>query len=135
MASRCHCCRAHKEEMLTHLFLNSEVATVVWTCFGNILKLQYRFGSILQAIRAWMTCKGHASQFSLCKLSAASHILREIWVSWCRACFDGKEMKARQICLTIIDKVQLHLFVVIPLSKSTFAQHIALEILGIATHE
>lgn len=79
-----------------------------------------------------MPCKVRASQFDLCKLSTAAYILREIWVSRCRARFDGKEMKARQICLSIITKVQLHSFAVTPLSRSTFTQHIALEILGIA---
>lgn len=98
-------CRVHKEETLSHLFLNSEVASAVETCFGNILKLPYMLGSILQAIRAWMTCKVQASQFKLCKLSTAAYILREIWVSRCRARFDGKEMKARQVCLCIIAKV------------------------------
>lgn len=80
-----------------------------------------------------MTIKVQASsQFELCKLSTVAYIFHEIWVSWCRVRFDGKDMKARPICLNIISKVQLHSFAVTPLSKSTSAQHLALDILGIA---
>lgn len=132
MASRCHCCKDFKEETLNNLFLQSEVATAVWTCSGNIFKIPYMFGSIPQAIQAWTNIKVHASQFEFCKLSTMAYIFHEIWVSRCRARFDGMDMHARQLCLRIISKVQLHSLVVVSLSKSTPIQYHALEILGIA---
>lgn len=77
MASRCHCCQAYKEESLNHLFLHSEVARKVWTCFGNILKVPYMFGSITQATIVWMKIKDKDSQFDLCKISTCAYIFRK----------------------------------------------------------
>lgn len=102
---------------MNHLFLQSEVATVVWTCSGNIFKILYMFGSIPQATQAWSNIKVQASQFEFCKLSTMAYIFYEIWVSRCRARFDGMDMHARQLCLTIMSKVQLHSLVVVPLAS------------------
>lgn len=64
MVSRCRCCANPAVENMGHLFLHSEIARVVWLCFGTIFRLPYCFQSITQAIKTWLPLQGKLSLFS-----------------------------------------------------------------------
>lgn len=131
IASRCRRCLNPQEETLLHLFVKSEVAYEVWRCFGLIYKLPYSFNSILQAIKTWMNVPTAASQFDIARMATAAHLLHEIWVGRCRATYDDKRMRARQICIRVIRKVQTISLVHKPNRLSTKIQYNQLELVGI----
>lgn len=132
LVSSSGCCKAHQEESLTHLFIHSEVAQEIWKCFGRMLRLPYRFNSIVQAVASWMKMPTHPSQFDICRMATAAHILHEIWVDRCRATYDDKPMNARQVCLQIIRKVHLISVVHSPQRPATKLQYHHMEIMGIS---
>lgn len=90
----------------------------MWKCFVEIFRLTFNFSSISPAVTNWMTTSSH-SQYGVCRANVAAYILREIWVSRCRATFDGTPMHARSICLKILSRVQLINLIHVPKRRST----------------
>lgn len=72
------------------------------------------------------------SQFDICRMATAACVLHELWVGRCRATYDDKPMRARQICIRIIRKVQLISLVNLPKRPSTNLQHHQLELMGVS---
>lgn len=132
LVSRCRCCVLPKLESLVHLFIQSKVATAVWKCFGEIFHLPFKFNSLLQALNIWMAPTSDHTQYGVCRASVAVQICREIWVARCAATFESKAMKARAICLRVLQRVQLINLITCPTRKYTRIQENSLEIMGIS---
>lgn len=115
------------ESKREHLFIKK----TFFYNFGEIFRLPYHFSSINQAVTIWMSV-GNQSQYGVCSRSVAAYILREIWVSRCRATFDGDPMHARSICVTIMKKVRLINLLLVPKSQSLPIQENILAIIGIS---
>lgn len=131
--SKCRCCQVAASETLVHLFIQSEVAVAVWKCFGELFNMLFRFRSILQAMAIWMAHLKAKSQYSVCRLGLVAYIFRELWVARSSATFEGKIMKAREVCLKVMYRVQLLKMVNIPKKSSSMAQGIVLNTLGISS--
>lgn len=131
LVSRCRCCSSPQTESLVHLFIHFEIALAVWKCFGEILRIPYRFSSITQALSTWMAPVTNSSQYGMCRASVAAYITLEIWVARCAATFEGTPMKARSICLTVFRRVQLLNLIHIPKQNSAPIQVSLLAIMGI----
>lgn len=54
----------------------------------------------------WMDISSSPSQFDIGRMATAAYVLHELWVTRCHATYDDKPMKARQIFIRIIRKVQ-----------------------------
>lgn len=87
--------------------MNSKVTVAVSKCFGELFTIPHRFSSILQAMAIWMAPFKSSSQYGICRLGVAAYVLREIWVSRCRATLDGTSMRARDICLKVMYRTQI----------------------------
>lgn len=114
LVSKCRCCQVAASETLVHLFIQSEVAVAVWKCFGELFNMLFRFRSILQAMAIWMAHLKAKSQYSVCRLGLVAYIFRELWVARSSATFEGKIMKAKEVCLKVMYRVQLLKMVNIP---------------------
>lgn len=132
LASLCRCCQEHHVETLVHLFLQSEIATAVWKCFGELFHLLYTFGSILQSMSIWMSTTSSSSHYGVCRLGVTAYILRKIWVSRCHANFEGTRMSARQVCLKVMFRVQLLSIGSVPKNMTSGPQSIVLSTMGIS---
>lgn len=131
MVSRCRCCTSPQEETLTHLFMHSEMAREVWRCFRQIFRMPYVFSSILQVVKTWISIASSLSQYDISRMAVVAHALHELWVGRCRATYDDNPMRARQICIRIIRKVQLMALVHLPKRPSTKLQYQQLELIGV----
>lgn len=60
------------------------------------------------------------------------YICRQIWVARCAATFDAKAMRARAICIRVVQRVQLINLVTTLAKKSTRIQENSLAIMGIS---
>lgn len=74
------------------------------------------------------------SQYGEYRFSVAAYIFRELWVARCRATIDSASMRAREICLKVIYRVQLLTLVTVPEKASTMHQGIILGTLGVTRH-
>lgn len=72
-----------------------------------------------------------SSQYGICRLGVAVYVLREIWVSRCRATLDGTSMRARDICLKVMYRTQILTLVNKPKAPS-LQQAIVLSTIGIS---
>lgn len=95
LASLCKCCTMGNEESLTHLFLHSEIARLVWKCFRDIFRLPWQFVSVAHAVENWIPKSNQLSQFDQCKAHTMAWIFREIWVARCNSVFEDVPMNAR----------------------------------------
>lgn len=118
-------------ESIAHLFLQSEVATRIWRCFGDIFRLPYQFASVAHAIAIWMPKTASQTQFDHCKAYKIAWIFRKLWVARCAATFEDIPMNARQIARRVISRVQLHSLIFTPKKTSTIIQRNILGIWGI----
>lgn len=75
-----------------------------------------------------------SSHYGVYRLGVAAYILREIWVARGRATFEGMSMRAREICLKVIYRVQILTLVNAPKKASTVQQSLVLSTLGISIH-
>lgn len=132
LVSHCRCYTNPQTEELRHLLIKSEIAVAVWRCFGEIFRLPYQFGSVMQALNIWMVPTNSTSQYAICRASVATYVLREIWVERCTATFEGKTMKARAICLRILQRVQPINMAAIPTKNTSSLQALSLAIMGIS---
>lgn len=85
LASKCRCCSEVAEESIMHLFIHSEIAKAVWTCFDSIFRVPPTPRSIAYILHTWLPKPGRWSQFDCCKGGVAATILWEIWVARCSA--------------------------------------------------
>lgn len=131
MVSRCRCCSQSQTESLQHLFVQSEIAMAVWKCFGEIFRLLTQFTSILQALNICMAPTSNNTQYGICRASVAVYIYREIWVR-CAATFEAKAMRARAICLRVLQRVQLINLATTPTKGPSKIQENSLAKMGIS---
>lgn len=66
LASQCVCCLKAREESLTHLFLESDLAVSLWTYFGAVFAVRNQPAHSLMARLSWwfFVCKG-SSHFAM----------------------------------------------------------------------
>lgn len=121
-ASRCKCCREPSEESTVHLFIASEVAREVWSCFAHILGIPSSYRSVLQALHIWMAWASSSSQHCLCRMAFSAYIFWEICVSCCSATYGDSVMSAREICWNVIHRVRMLNLVIKPTWASTAVQ-------------
>lgn len=94
LVSRCRCCLNPAKESIIYLFIQLDVATTVWKHFGNIFRVPYVFGSVIQALSIWMEGWFAWSQYGICRIGVAAHIFPVVWVARCRATYDESPMNA-----------------------------------------
>lgn len=129
--SRCRCCAECDIETITHLFIKSETAKAIWTCFGSIFRLPHNFQSLAHALYTWMPEKGNLSQFEFCRANVFAIVCWEIWVTRCATNFDGTPIRARVICQRVIGQVQMLSVSFSPRKPSSIFQSQMLGIMGI----
>ncbi|XP_012845938.1 PREDICTED: uncharacterized protein LOC105965938 [Erythranthe guttata] len=104
--SKCWCCAAPKQESLSHLFIQSDIARGVWSNYARIWQKPYVYGSMKHLVQVWMVDASINTQDGFMELGTLMFGCWEIWKSRCRAIFEDTPMNTTTITRSIFSHLR-----------------------------
>ncbi|XP_012857145.1 PREDICTED: uncharacterized protein LOC105976424 [Erythranthe guttata] len=104
--SKCRCCAAPKQESLSHLFIQSDIARGVWSNYARIWQKPYVYGSMKHLVQVWVVDANINTQDGFMELGTLMFGCWEIWKNWCRAIFEDTPMNTITITRSIFSHLR-----------------------------
>ncbi|KAL7160678.1 hypothetical protein ABFS83_01G113200 [Erythranthe nasuta] len=104
--SKCRCCAAPKQESLSHLFIQSDIARGVWSNYARIWQKPYVYGSMKHLVQVWMVDASINTQDGFMELGTLMFGCWEIWKNRCRAIFEDTPMNMTTITRSIFSHLR-----------------------------
>ncbi|XP_012829976.1 PREDICTED: uncharacterized protein LOC105951132 [Erythranthe guttata] len=104
--SKCRCCAAPKQESLSRLFIQSDIARGVWSNYARIWQKPYVYGSMQHLVEVWMVEASINTQDGFMELGTLMFGCWEIWKIRCMAIFENTPMNTTTITRSIFSHLR-----------------------------
>lgn len=132
LASRCYCCKDTPQcETILHLFLESQLATTVWTHFCNPFQVLHNRREITGFLSNWIDGANMDTAYGFCRVMCCVAVLWCIWLHKNGILHEEAKLNEQSVIHHVLSIVKDQLSLFKPKKYSSTRENLCLSQLGL----